>query len=126
MTDPEKSPLSEELNENPEQVAAQPSAADEVCEVIVEPTADESVKTLHEMSKPELIAELKRIVDAGEVNAHKEVAAIRQALFVTRQREVNAELEAFVAEGNDPLPFVSSAVREAADERLPRCPRGLS
>ena len=109
MTDPEKSPLSEELNENPEQVAAQPSAADEVCEVIVEPTADESVKTLHEMSKPELIAELKRIVDAGEVNAHKEVAAIRQALFVTRQREVNAELEAFVAEGNDPLTFVSSA-----------------
>ena len=75
-------------------------------EVIVEATVNESdSKNVHAMSKEELLAELKNIVEEENVNAHKEVMALKQALFAVRQREINDELNAFVEAGNAPETF---------------------
>lgn len=65
------------------------------------------VKDLHSMTKEEIIAELKRIVAEKEVNSHKEVAGLKQALFALRQKEVEDELNAWVEAGNSPEGFSS-------------------
>ncbi|MDE6329792.1 MAG: DUF349 domain-containing protein [Muribaculaceae bacterium] len=65
-------------------------------------------KSLHDMSKEELTEELRRIVGEKNVNAHKEVVAIRQALFAIRQREINDELNDWVADGKAPEEFAST------------------
>lgn len=109
MTDSEKKAPTEETLA-PESVApvadvnlqvevSEPS--DEIAEVAT--TADE--KNIHSLSKEELVAELRSIVEKEEVNSHKEVMAIKQALFALRQREINEEMNQFVEAGNNPSDF---------------------
>lgn len=66
---------------------------------------EETAKNVHAMSKEELLAELRQIVDTASVNAHRDVMAIKQALFSLRQREVNEELNSYVEAGNAPESF---------------------
>lgn len=79
-------------------------AAEETVDVTEETVA----KKVHDMSKEEMVAELRNIVTEQRMNAHKEVAALKQALFAIRQREINDELDKFVEEGNDPTAFSAS------------------
>lgn len=86
---------------------------DDVCVVTESPAeaisevADEQQRDFHAMSKEELLDALKEIIAANNMEAHKEVAAIKQAFFNLKSRENMEALDAFVAEGNDPAAFVS-------------------
>lgn len=62
-------------------------------------------KSYHHMSKDELIAALKKIVDANEWERHKEVTAIKQSYYFLINKEREKEQEKFEAEGNDPSKF---------------------
>lgn len=90
------------VNECVEEVSPAESIA-EVADVL----NGEGPKDVHSMSKEELVGALREIVAESRVNAHKEVATIKQALFALRQRELNDELNAYVDAGNDPSGFVS-------------------
>ena len=73
---------------------------------------------VHALSKEELLARLRDIVKSRSVNSHREVMAIKQALFSLRQREINDEMNAFVEAGNSPETFSANpdeAENEAKD-----------
>ena len=57
------------------------------------------------MSKEELRDALKDIVDSDNMEAHKEVTAIKQAFFNLKSRENIELLDAYVEAGNDPATF---------------------
>lgn len=62
-------------------------------------------RRIHSMSKEELRDALKDIVDSDNMEAHKEVTAIKQAFFNLRSRENIELLDAYVEAGNDPATF---------------------
>lgn len=72
-------------------------------------------RRFHEMTKEELIAHLKAILEENNMEAHKEVAALKQAFYNIRNKETLDELNAFVEEGNDPAVF-SANPDEAENE----------
>ncbi|MDE5774041.1 MAG: hypothetical protein K2H86_06260, partial [Muribaculaceae bacterium] len=76
-------------------------------EATIEKSSDGAL-SVHEMDKQQLVDALRTIVDNNNVNSHKEVVSIKQALFALRQRELSDELNAYVEAGNDPTSFVSS------------------
>lgn len=69
----------------------------------------------HSMSKDELVEALKSLLEAGNMEAHKEVAAMKQAFFAIRSRESMEEVNAYVEAGNDPATY-SSTSDEAENE----------
>lgn len=77
----------------------------------IEAVADEQndTKTLarkyHAMTKEELLNSLKEIMESGNMEAHKDVAAIKQAYFNIQSKENLEALNAFVEAGNDPTAF---------------------
>ncbi|MBD5370555.1 MAG: DUF349 domain-containing protein [Bacteroides sp.] len=89
MTDPEK----------------QQEVVAETVETVAIDSADKPEKNVHAMSKEELVEALRTIIEEQNVQAHKDVLAIKQALFALRQREVNDEMLAFVEAGNAPEAF---------------------
>lgn len=114
MNEQEKMPLAEaEASVSP---CTAEVSSDNVCvetespaEAISEAAdAIDKVPDVHDMSKEELLAELRDIVEQKRLNSHREVTAIRQALYALRQREVADELNAFVGEGHNPTDFASS------------------
>lgn len=66
----------------------------------------------HTMSCAELLAELQRIVDSADMQAHREVSALKTAFYARRNKEQLDELTAFVAEGHAPEEFVSAVAPE--------------
>ena len=64
-----------------------------------------AARNYHTMSKTEMVEALREIVSSGNMEAHKEVAAIKQAYYSLHNRELAAEMEAFVAAGNAPDAF---------------------
>lgn len=112
----------EELAQQPdkqvekEQVAAEPTPVDE-CEIESSPSEDisevadsqqeEESKNFHSMSKSELLEALKAILEGNDMEAHKDVTAIKQAFFNLKNRENMEAIEKFIAEGNDPAAYVS-------------------
>lgn len=66
---------------------------------------EQPVAGYHKMSKPELVEALGSIIAADNMEAHKEVAAIKQAFYTLHNRQIAEELEAFVGAGNDPEAF---------------------
>lgn len=62
-------------------------------------------RRIHSMSKEELRDVLKDIVDSDNMEAHKEVTAIKQAFFNLKNRENIELLDAYVEAGNDPATF---------------------
>ncbi|MDE6755378.1 MAG: DUF349 domain-containing protein [Muribaculaceae bacterium] len=71
-------------------------------------TLSEANRQYHSMTKPELIDALQAIVDSGNLEAHKEVALIKQVFYSIQNKEITAEMEAFIAEGNNPEDFSST------------------
>lgn len=62
-------------------------------------------RRIHSMSKEELRDVLKDIVGSDNMEAHKEVTAIKQAFFNLKSRENIELLDAYVEAGNDPATF---------------------
>ncbi len=62
----------------------------------------------HNMSKEELRDELKAILDRNDMEAHRDVTAIKQAFFNLRSKESIEELNRHIEEGNSPETFVAT------------------
>ncbi|MBD5208860.1 MAG: DUF349 domain-containing protein [Bacteroidales bacterium] len=58
--------------------------------------------------KAQLLDAMRKIIEENNVHAHKEVASIKSSFYVLRNKEITAELMAFVDEGNDPTTFSAS------------------
>lgn len=72
---------------------------------------DENIDTRHKffsMSKQELIDTLNQIVEAKEAARHKEVAQMKQAFYLLRNAELEAEALAFAENAQPGDSFVSS------------------
>jgi hypothetical protein len=97
--------------EAPQEGAVSDSVADtsveEPANTVSDDAAQEDVK-LYTLSKEQLVEELQAIVNAEDVSAHKKVAAIKQAFYVLKNREVEEEMAAFVEAGNQPEAFSAS------------------
>ncbi|MDE7160973.1 MAG: DUF349 domain-containing protein [Muribaculaceae bacterium] len=63
----------------------------------------------HAMGKNELVDELQKIVDEGDMTAHRTVAAIKAAFYVVHNKEVYDRMTAFVEAGNSPDAFAAPA-----------------
>ncbi len=72
--------------------------ADEITEKPEENVVSE--KNYHSMSKQEMIEALREIVSSGDMEAHKEVAAVKQAFYSLLNKEAMNAAKAFVEEGN--------------------------
>jgi len=72
--------------------------ADEITEKPEENVVSE--KNYHSMSKQEMIEALREIVYSGDMEAHKEVAAVKQAFYSLLNKEAMNAAKAFVEEGN--------------------------
>ncbi|MBD5279802.1 MAG: DUF349 domain-containing protein [Bacteroides sp.] len=81
----------------------------EETEVTAEADGDEesAAKNYHSMTREEMIESLKEILSSGNMEAHKEVAAIKQAYYSLVNREATARLEAYIEAGNTPETFSS-------------------
>lgn len=66
------------------------------------------IHDLHALSKEELVGKLKEILDNGDMNAHRDVALMKQAFFNIRKRESDEELKNFVEAGNSIDDFVAT------------------
>jgi hypothetical protein len=86
---------------NTEVVAAENVSVEESVEI----EQTEESPRYHAMSKDELLAAMKEIMDAGNMEAHREVTAMKQAFFNLKTRENLEELNAFVEAGNQPEAF---------------------
>lgn len=62
----------------------------------------------HKMSKEELVEALRAIVAENTGDKHKEVTAIKQAFYVIRNNELEAECEKFAQEAEEGAQFVSA------------------
>lgn len=76
----------------------------------------EGTRRFHEMSKDELLSNLRDIVNEKRTDSHKEVAAIKQAYFSLRNKETYDQLNAYVEAGNAPETF--SADADATESEL--------
>lgn len=70
--------------------------------------ADDNPRRFHNMSKEELVAAIKEVLDTDSMESHREVASMKQAFFNIRNRERMEELNSFVDAGNAPEAFVST------------------
>ena len=80
---------------------------EESAEAPKEEPKEEAPKHYHGMTKEELVAAMKEILGADNMEAHKDVAAMKQAFFNIRSRETLDELNAFVEEGNSADAFAA-------------------
>ena len=97
----------EEICEASDVCAVESSPAEDISAVADEQQQEETLRDFHSMNKEELVAALKEILEANNMEAHREVAAIKQAFFNLKNRESIEALDKYVAEGNDPATFVS-------------------
>lgn len=63
------------------------------------------MRNYHSMTKEEMVDALKEIVAAGDMEAHKDVAALKQAFYILHNKQLAEELDAFVSAGNSPETF---------------------
>lgn len=107
------SPATDDLNRDEVVAVAAIETTDEAAQeaMAIEETdetpeqVDASVKNYHSMSREEMIEALKEILSSGNLEAHKEVAAIKQAYYSLVNREATARLEAHIEAGNTPETF---------------------
>lgn len=111
-----------ELDPKPDSVAGemneQASAAEAVAETENSETRDPelSTKNYHLMSRDELVASLREIVASGDMEAHREVAAIKQAYYLMQNRDQLDAMSKFVEAGNEASQF--QATPDAFEEEL--------
>ncbi|MDE7403017.1 MAG: DUF349 domain-containing protein [Muribaculaceae bacterium] len=66
---------------------------------------DDNFRKIHAMTKEELRDFMRNILSEGNMEAHRDVALVKQAYYNIRNRENMEALEAFVEAGNDPTAF---------------------
>lgn len=66
------------------------------------------MKEIHSMSKQQLVETIKNILDSNDMEAHKEVGAIKQAFYSIKSKENLEQLNDFIAKGNSPEAFASA------------------
>ncbi len=107
------------MNETEKNLPAEETPA--TAETVVEATAETTIPdqqegtettSIHNKSCKELLADLQAIVESGNMQAHREVAALKAAFNNRRNREQLDELSAFVAEGNAPETFTTPVSAE--------------
>lgn len=67
----------------------------------------ETIRRFHSMTKEELVAALRDILDTDSMESHREVASMKQAFYNLRSHEGLEELTAFIEAGNSPDAFAS-------------------
>ena len=90
-------------------------AADEMMEEEAK-EENEDTKSYHDMTKEELLEALKKILEANELDRHKEVTAIKQAYYSLANKEREKEMKEFEEAGNDIANF--SYTPDASEEEL--------
>lgn len=130
-----------DLNLTPEQPAAEPAAAEPAKETNEEPSApvadapdgdalleveqeetaaiesepeNATAENRHPtLTKEEILASLRRLVsdEAAEIS-REEISRLKQRFYAIRKNEQEAELEAFIAEGNDAAAFFPALCAE--------------
>lgn len=98
------------INENACVETESPAEAISEATDTIEQKAD--LRRYHSMTREQLVQALRDILEADEMNAHKDVQAIKQAFFVVKERENKELLEKYVEEGNDPATFEAPADAE--------------
>ncbi|MDE6772736.1 MAG: DUF349 domain-containing protein, partial [Muribaculaceae bacterium] len=83
-----------------------------------ESTEEPTSRSYHSKSKPEMVEALREIVASGNLEAHKEVAAIKQAYYTLLNRDAMNELTAFVEAGNPAEQF--SATPDESEVEMKR------
>ncbi|MDE6791837.1 MAG: DUF349 domain-containing protein, partial [Muribaculaceae bacterium] len=81
-------------------------AAENAAPALLKP--EDMSRAYHAMDKPQLLESLKAILESGNLEAHKEVALIKQVFYTIHNREITSQMEAFIAEGNLPEDFSST------------------
>lgn len=76
-----------------------------ICEDVAEETADE--KSWHSMSKQEIVDALTEILEKNDMQAHRDVNAMKQAFHALRTREIEREMSDFLDAGNSPEAFAA-------------------
>ncbi|MDE7412720.1 MAG: DUF349 domain-containing protein [Muribaculaceae bacterium] len=76
---------------------------------------NKDLRRIHSLDKDGLIGEIKEILASGNMEAHKDVTALKQAFFNIKTKENLDQLNAFIDEGNDPAAF-AAAVDEKENE----------
>lgn len=76
--------------------------------ITVQADAEPERINYHSFSKEQLVDALRQIVEANDASAHKKVAAIKQAFYQLRNREIEAEMDEHVENGNPPENFTAS------------------
>jgi len=88
--------------------AEEESPALEIAEAADEESdSQKEMRRIHALDKDGLIAELKGILDNDNMEAHKEVALLKQAFYNIKTKENLEVLNAYIDEGNDPAAFTS-------------------
>lgn len=67
----------------------------------------EDMPNVHSMSKEQLLNTLRRIVADNDMEAHREVAAVKQAFYALKNRENQQLLSDLVDAGNEPSAFAA-------------------
>lgn len=67
----------------------------------------ERMREIHNMDKQQLVDTLKEILAENNMEAHREVSALKQAFYAIKSKENLEQLNAFVEEGNSPEAFAS-------------------
>lgn len=130
MNDLEKTASEEKLvNSTPSELQESASIAEETVKAeapaeenvevapvaeVEETVAEETPVNYHAMTKEELNAALKAILEENRMDAHRDVTAIKQAFFNIRNKETMEEVNAFVEAGNDPKDFSSEIDEQEA------------
>lgn len=98
-----------DVTESPSETVSEMTDADQPAEQLDETaaTATDETRNFHNMSKEELVASLRDVLDTDNMEAHRDVTAMKQAFFSLRSRERLAELNAYVEAGNDPAAFAA-------------------
>ncbi|MDE7496216.1 MAG: DUF349 domain-containing protein [Muribaculaceae bacterium] len=79
----------------------------------IEQKAD--LRRYHSMTRSQLVQAMRDILEANEMNAHKDVAAIKQSFFVLKEKEEKEAFDRYVEEGGEPLSFSFPADAEETE-----------
>lgn len=74
---------------------------------VVDEESEDTPRQFHSMSKEELVAAIKDVIETDSMESHRQVTAMKQAFFNIRNRERIEELNNHIDNGNSPETFVS-------------------
>ena len=66
-----------------------------------------NVPDVHSMTKEQIVAALRDILERDDMEANRDVAAFKQAFYALKTRENQALMAEFVEKGNDPAAFTA-------------------